>query len=106
MGGMVLPYTFPQKQTFGFDAQQIGHQMWRKVGHWMVPKNSPKLAVDCRVMAAADGDTSDGSGRCWTASDLRSGWLNLLKVRLGQVQILGRGLQIFMVFGIEPARIS
>jgi hypothetical protein len=23
---MILPYIFPEKQTFGFDAQQIGHQ--------------------------------------------------------------------------------
>jgi hypothetical protein len=43
---VLLPYTFPQKQTFGIDAQQIGRQMWRKMGHWMVPKNSPKLALN------------------------------------------------------------
>jgi hypothetical protein len=48
LGGMVLPYTFPEKQTFGFDAQQTGHQMWKKMGRWMVPKNSPKLAVDLK----------------------------------------------------------
>ena len=72
---MVLPYTFPEKQTSGFDAQQTGHQMWRKVGRWMVPKNSPKLAVDLKSArptgVKAESDSVHASS--WTESfNLRS----------------------------------
>ncbi len=52
---VLLPNTFPQKQTLGIDAQQIGRQIWGKVGHWMVPKNSPKLALTRRAGGATAG---------------------------------------------------